>query len=153
MNKKIAMALIFGTLIGFGVFQVFPPALMTSQPVLAVEEEPPADDNQTGGGGTENAQVKDAVCSQLDKLDQKNCDDDNSTILNNIVKPIIQTLVLVIGGVAVLIIVVGGFMYILSAGDANNTKRAKDTILYAVIGLVIALFAQAIISFVIGAFA
>ena len=107
----------------------------------------------TGSGGTGNAEVKDAICNQLSQLDSKNCDDDNTTILNNIVKPIMQALILVIGGVSVLIIVIGGLMYILSAGDANNTKRAKDTIMYAVIGLAVALFAQAIISFVIGAVA
>lgn len=111
MNKKIAMTLIFGMLIGFGVFQILPTPVTITQPVLAQEAE--VDDNDNGGPGTPNAQVKDAVCSQLDKLDQKNCNDNNSTILNNIIKPVIQTLVLVIGGVAVLIIVIGGFMYIL----------------------------------------
>lgn len=52
---------------------------------------------------------------------------------------------------SVLVIVLGGLLYVISAGDANTTKRAKDAILYAVVGLVVAILAQAIVSFVIGA--
>ncbi len=62
-----------------------------------------------------------------------------------------QILIIVVGGVSVLVIVVGGFLYVVSVGDPNTTKRAKDAILYAVVGLVISLFAQAIVSFVLGA--
>jgi hypothetical protein len=101
-----------------------------------------------GGSG-----VKEKVCDQLKTLDAASCDpaNDSAGILNGIVGPVIQTLILVVGAVSVVVIVVGGLMYVLSAGDANNTKRAKDTILYAAIGLIIALIAQAIVTFVIGA--
>lgn len=62
---------------------------------------------------------------------------------------IINTLIFVIGAVAVLMIVIGGLRYTLSAGDAGSTKGAKDTVLYAVIGLVIAVAAYAIVNFVL----
>ena len=62
---------------------------------------------------------------------------------------IIQIITIVTGAVSVIMIIVGGFKYVVSGGDSNATKGAKDTILYAVIGLVIALFAQVIITFVL----
>ena len=92
---------------------------------------------------------KEKACEELERIDRNACGD-SSGILTGIVQPIIETLILVIGAVSVLVIVVGGLMYVLSTGDPNNTKRAKDAILYAVIGLVVAIFAQAIVSFVIG---
>ena len=178
MNINKTISIIAFTLLAFGLFKTSPLLVQTvsaqrspseittgreATPEVSIptgevpggeEEVAPEDPGDgTGSGGTSNAEVKDAICNQLSQLDSKNCDDDNTTILNNIVKPIMQALILVIGGVSVLIIVIGGLMYILSAGDANNTKRAKDTIMYAVIGLAVALFAQAIISFVIGAVA
>jgi hypothetical protein len=49
-------------------------------------------------------------------------------------------------------IIVGGLRYVLSAGDPKNTQAAKDTILYAVIGVVVALLAYAIVNFVLAQF-
>lgn len=55
----------------------------------------------------------------------------------------------VAGGVAMIMIVIGGFKYITSLGNAQNVAKAKDTILYAVIGLVVVILAYAIVTFVI----
>ena len=65
------------------------------------------------------------------------------------VQNIVSAIIVVIGIVAVIFIVVGGIQYITSSGDAAKTKKAKDTILYACIGLVIAALAFAIVNFVI----
>lgn len=62
---------------------------------------------------------------------------------------LINTLIYVVGAVAVLMIIVGGLRYVLSGGDASQTKNAKDTILYAIIGVVIAIMAYAIVNFVV----
>lgn len=51
---------------------------------------------------------------------------------------------------AVIMIIIGGLNYTTSQGDAAKVKKAKDTILYGVIGLVIALLAFAIVNFVLG---
>jgi hypothetical protein len=72
--------------------------------------------------------------------------------LTNEVGNIVGTLLLVAAAVAVLIIVFGGIGYITSIGDAARVKQAKDTILYAVIGLVVVILAYAIVNFVIGRF-
>ena len=49
---------------------------------------------------------------------------------------------------AVIMIIIGGINYTTSAGDAGKAKKAKDTILYSVIGLVLAILAFAIVNFV-----
>ncbi|MBQ8991931.1 hypothetical protein IJ103_01925 [Candidatus Saccharibacteria bacterium] len=62
-----------------------------------------------------------------------------------------NTLLLVIGVISVVMLIYGGFRYIISGGDNKKVTDAKNTILYAIIGLIIALLAYAIINFVIAA--
>lgn len=57
------------------------------------------------------------------------------------------------GAIAVIVIIVAGFMYTTSAGDPNQAKKAKDAILGACIGLAVVLVAYAITAFVTGALA
>src|SRR5688572_22139831 len=61
--------------------------------------------------------------------------------LGNFLKSVINILLFIIGAVAVIMIIVGGLRYVTSGGDASSTKAARDTILYAVVGLVIAVMA------------
>jgi hypothetical protein len=75
-------------------------------------------------------------------------DDTNSSNFGNIIKKVINILSILVGAVSVIMLIVGGFRYVISNGDANSTKGAKDTILYALIGLIIVLFAQVIVRFV-----
>ena len=74
--------------------------------------------------------------------------DTGSSGFGNIIKNVINILSILVGAVSVIMLIVGGFRYIISNGDANSTKGAKDTILYALIGLIIVLFAQVIVRFV-----
>lgn len=62
-----------------------------------------------------------------------------------------NTLLLVIGIISVVMLIYGGFRYIISGGDNKKVADAKNTILYAIIGLIISLLAYAIINFVITA--
>lgn len=62
---------------------------------------------------------------------------------------VVNTLLLVLGMVAVIMIIVGGFRYTLSRGEASEVKVAKDIILYAIIGLIVAIMAYAIVNFVL----
>ncbi len=66
-----------------------------------------------------------------------------------IVNGIVNTLLWVAGVAAVIAIVVGGIMYITSAGDEKRVQSAKNTVLYAVVGMVVALLSWAIASFVV----
>lgn len=75
--------------------------------------------------------------------------DDNAS---NLVQDIVNILLFVIGAVAVIMIVIGGLKYTTSNGDQNSITSAKNTILYAVIGLVVAILASAIVNFVVSYF-
>ena len=68
---------------------------------------------------------------------------------DGVITRVIQLVIVAVGAVSVFVIIVGGFKYIISAGDPQKAANAKNTILYAVIGLVIAVFAQAIVAFVL----
>lgn len=56
----------------------------------------------------------------------------------------------IVGVVSVIMIIFGGFKYITSGGDAGGVTGAKNTILYAIVGLVIVALAQVIVKFVVG---
>lgn len=62
---------------------------------------------------------------------------------------IINGVVAVLGLIAVVIVIVGGIQYMTSSGDAGKVKKAKDTILYGIIGLIICILAYAIVNFVL----
>ena len=55
----------------------------------------------------------------------------------------------IVAAIAVLIIVIAGFKYVTSTGKSENAARARETIIYAVVGLVISLSAEAIVAFVL----
>ena len=76
--------------------------------------------------------------------------DCSGTALTTKFGTVIDTLFIVAGAVAVLIMVIGGIRYITSTGDAKRVQAAKDTILYAIMGLVVIILARAIVGFVIG---
>lgn len=75
---------------------------------------------------------------------------DAGTNVNNIIKTVINIFSLVVGVVAVIMIIIGGFRYITSGGDSGNVSGAKNTILFAIVGLVIVALAQIIVKFVLG---
>ena len=77
------------------------------------------------------------------------CQAKNETGAEDLVKNIINILLTVASVVAVIMIIVGGIRYATSNGDSTQVTAAKNTIMYAVIGLVIAIFAYAIVNFVL----
>ena len=72
----------------------------------------------------------------------------SKTPLANQIWDIVGFALMILGGLAVIVIIIAGFFYVTSNGDSSKLAAAKNTILYAVIGLVVALLASAIISFV-----
>lgn len=64
---------------------------------------------------------------------------------------VINTLLFVIGAISVIMLIVGGIRYTLSGGTAASVTGAKNTIIYALIGLVIAFLAYAIVNWVLTA--
>jgi Type IV secretion system pilin len=62
-----------------------------------------------------------------------------------------NTLIFIVGAVAVIMLIIGGLRYVISNGDPKNVSAAKDTILYAIIGIVVAIISFALVQFVINA--
>ena len=72
--------------------------------------------------------------------------------VGSIIKTIVNALLFFIGVVAVIMIIWAGVQYTTSAGDSNKVATAKNTIVYAVVGLIVAVFAYAIVNFVVSTF-
>lgn len=77
------------------------------------------------------------------------CNTDAPSKVTNIIKLVINLFSLIVGVIAVIMIVIGGLKYITSGGDSGNVTGAKNTILYAVVGLVVVALAQIIVRFVL----
>ncbi|HPD98958.1 MAG TPA: pilin [Candidatus Saccharibacteria bacterium] len=82
--------------------------------------------------------------------DCTNINDEASEGVNDTVNLIINIFSWVVGVVSVIMIIYGGFRYITSGGDAGSVTSAKNTILYAIVGLIIVALAQVIVKFVLG---
>lgn len=83
----------------------------------------------------------------------------NDLNLNSLPKPsagqgaintVISIVIGTVAAIAVVMVIIGGFRYILAQGDPQAVSKAKGTILYALIGLLVAIIAQAIVAFVGG---
>lgn len=97
-----------------------------------------------GGGlcGGSNLDVNNTTCDpQADKTGTEK--------VNSIIKTVINLFSLIVGVVAVVMIIVGGLKYITSGGDSGNISSAKNTIIFAIIGLVVVALAQFIVRFVL----
>ena len=68
---------------------------------------------------------------------------------NGIFLQITNTILYAVGIIAVIMLIWGGVRYIISGGDSKKVTDAKNTILYAILGLVVALLSYAIVNFVL----
>ena len=68
---------------------------------------------------------------------------------NGVFSRITNTVLLIVGLISVIMLVYGGLRYILSGGASKKVTDAKNTILYAIIGLIISMLAYAIVHFVL----
>ena len=71
---------------------------------------------------------------------------------SSVLTTVTNILLFLMGAISVIMIIVGGIRYATSQGDQTQMQSAKNTILYAVIGVVVAIAAYAIVSFVITQF-
>lgn len=73
----------------------------------------------------------------------------SSDSLNHLIKNFINIFSIIVGIAAVIMLIVAGFRYITAGGDSNRIAAAKNTLVYALVGLVIAVLAQTIVRFVL----
>lgn len=132
--KELSSALVIALSIGLTA-PVLAPAVITHASVRSgLCEGITATESPTGQG------VNSEACAT---------DEAGTTGINSIIKTVIDIFSLIIGAIAVIMIIYGGFKYITSAGNDSNVSAAKNTILYALIGLVIVALAQIIVRFVL----
>ena len=70
---------------------------------------------------------------------------------SGIFKQITNTILYIVGIIAVIMLILGGIKYLTSGGDSKKVTDAKNTVLYAIIGLVVCFLSFAIVNFVISA--
>ena len=99
------------------------------------------------------ASVVHADAASVIKGSVEEINDGNDTSLQDQIKTVVNVLLFILGVIAVIMIIIGGIRYTTSNGDQANVKAAKDIILYAVVGLVVAILAYAIVNFVLDSFA
>lgn len=134
LGKKLALTTqAFAMAFGFGALSVAAVAVAPS-PVSAATCQPNTFTLDNG-----------AACSQADGTK------DDLFGPTGIFKTIANTLIFLVGAIAVLFLIIGGLRYVVSNGDAKNVTAAKDTILYAIVGIVVAILSYAAVQFVIGA--
>lgn len=80
------------------------------------------------------------------------CNNTDNSGFQNILTNVVNIFSAVVGVIAVVMIIVGGLKYITSGGDSNNISGAKNTIVYALIGIIVVALAQIIVHFVLSRF-
>lgn len=143
LGKKLALSLQALTLMfGFGAATVAALA-----PISA----------GVASAATANCNVTDPSQSSTPLQDGANCGQANGTSSNlfgngGVFQTIANTLIFLVGAIAVLFLIIGGLRYVISNGDPKAVESAKNTILYAIIGIIIAILSFAAVQFVISTF-
>lgn len=92
------------------------------------------------------------VCSgNADATVCKDADTGESTIFgpDGVLTDVINILSIIIGVAAVIVIIIAGIQYMLSTGDPTKTNNAKNAIIYALVGLGVAVVARVVVAFVL----
>lgn len=89
------------------------------------------------------------ACDALKQLDSSRTCDSGDTGVNNLVKAVVTILSIVVGIAAVIMVIISALKYVTASGDPSNVSSAKNTLLYAMIGLFIAALAQALVHLVL----
>lgn len=90
--------------------------------------------------------------NNLGVSDTTGCESQNrdaDTSIDKLITNVVNIFSVIVGVIAVIMIIVGGFRYVTSGGDSSNVTSAKNTIMYAIIGLIIVALAQIIVRFVL----
>src|SRR5258708_28446345 len=104
---------------------------------------------------TTSPELTNGLCAGVNLDVNSNCDsaglsqNQANQKLNNIIHTVINLLSVVVGVVAVIMIIIGGLRYITSGGSDTSVTGAKNTILYAIIGLIIVALAQVMVRFIL----
>ena len=87
--------------------------------------------------------------AQNDILNSVNSTDPGGPTVDNALAAAITVFTIIVGVVAVFMVILSGYKYITSGGDANKVAQAKSTVIYALIGVALVITSQVILRFVI----
>lgn len=107
----------------------------------------------TAGVSAQNPITDGVTCGTELKVQANGCSTSQTTGvtgLQGILTQAVNIFSIIVGVIAVIMIIVGGLKYITSGGDSSNVSGAKNTIIYAIVGLIIVALAQFIVRFVLG---
>lgn len=98
--------------------------------------------------------AKSEACSAVDATDSSgNCDqkalEQGQTSLSKTLTTMLNLLSMVVGILSVIMIIISGVRFVTAGGDANHVSSAKNTFIYALVGLIIVAFAQIIVKLVL----
>lgn len=102
--------------------------------------------SESGGGSAKECESAGGTVSGDKCLDGQGQSTDAVSLM---IKSIINLLIYIAGIIAVIIIVVAGLRYVTSNGDSGATSKARNEIIYAVVGLVIAIMAYVLVNFIL----
>lgn len=126
---KIFTKILTAGMLMIGFLGVFTPAVSAANGINICSKE----------NGSDNS----VYCQNKDKGEGQ---------VNGIIKTIVEVLLTAVGAISIIMIVIGGILFALSSGDAQKAAKARSTVLYAVVGLAVSLFASAIVNFVFNRF-
>jgi heme/copper-type cytochrome/quinol oxidase subunit 2 len=113
----------------------------------------PAMTAATASAAIDQGDINSSLCSgsngDFTGTDTGNCDTSAEQAGNDLLTTVINVISVIVGVIAVIMIIFAGFRYITSGGKQESVSGAKNTILYAIIGLVIVALAQLIVHFVL----
>ncbi|MGV9002137.1 MAG: pilin [Candidatus Saccharimonadaceae bacterium] len=89
------------------------------------------------------------ICTQNPDSEVCKSSSDSAT---DLIGKVINTLLFIVGSLSVIMIIVAGIFYVTSTGDSGKVSRAKNTLTYSIVGLVVAFLAYAIINWVVRLF-
>jgi hypothetical protein len=105
--------------------------------------------------GVASADIENSICSGADAASQATtgtCTETTgtgTTGIEAIAKSVTNIFSVIVGAVSIIMIIYGGFRYIVSGGDSGKVGNAKNTLIYALVGLIIVALAQLIVRFVL----
>lgn len=140
--KQIIVAMVMMTLGVVG---------LTMTPAMAEGEnlcdDPSISDEQKAAIGCGNETLCDGI-TDPELREVAGCNNDRGNTIMPVVTALLEVVMGVIGVIAVGVIIYGGVTYTTSTGDSAKTTKAKNIILYGIVGLVVALLAYALVAFV-----
>lgn len=97
------------------------------------------------------ADTKDAACTGFSEVLGESCDSGGGEEeINSTITDIIDILSAVVSVISVIMIIIAGIKFVTASGDPGSVKSARNTVIYALVGLLIVALSQTIVKFVVG---